>query len=67
MIIPTKKVGAAGGFNDPVQIVRRPKLERLVRNVREFFLVYKTIDSILCPQNTFKRRSTLTAFRSWIY
>jgi hypothetical protein len=44
MIIPTKKVGAAGGFNEPVEIMRRPKLERLVKNARAFFIAYKNVD-----------------------
>jgi replicative superfamily II helicase len=37
MIIWTKTVGAAGGFNEPVEIVPEPCLSRLSKSVRGFF------------------------------
>ena len=44
IIIPTKKVEAADGFNEPVEIMRKTRLQRFVKNVRAFFMVYKTVD-----------------------
>jgi hypothetical protein len=44
MIIWTKTVGAAGGFNEPVRIMTAKRLERLVRNVRGFFQELKDDD-----------------------
>ncbi len=37
IVIWTKLLGAAAGFNQPVEIVRLKKLELLIRNVKEFF------------------------------
>jgi hypothetical protein len=44
MIIWTKTVGAAGGFNEPVLIMTAKRLDRLVRNVRGFFQELKDDD-----------------------
>lgn len=44
MIIWTRQVGAAAGFNNDVQIMRSQRLERLVRNVRSFFQEFRGID-----------------------
>ena len=44
MIIWTKTVGSAAGFTQEVQIVRRNKLELLVKNVKAFFGELKGLD-----------------------
>jgi hypothetical protein len=44
MIIWTRVVGAAAGFNDKVQIMNGKKLELLVKNVRAFFAELKGMD-----------------------
>ncbi|MCL4500133.1 MAG: DEAD/DEAH box helicase family protein [Chloroflexi bacterium] len=44
MIIWTKIVGAAGGFNEPVLIMSAKRLDKLVRNVRGFFQELKDED-----------------------
>lgn len=44
MIIWTKTVSAAGGFNEPAQVMVAKRLERLVRNVRSFFEEFKDDD-----------------------
>jgi hypothetical protein len=44
MIIPTNKVGKAGGFNKPVQIMRRRELTKLYFNVQAFFKEFQQFD-----------------------
>lgn len=44
MIIPTKNVSRAAGFNKPVQIMRENKLKLLTDNVRKFYLEFKGLD-----------------------
>jgi replicative superfamily II helicase len=44
MIIWTRTVGAAGGFNDQVEIVTEPCLSRLSKNSRGFFQELRTAD-----------------------
>ncbi len=44
MIIPTKVVGHAAGFSDPVQIMRNPNLKRLSHNVGKLFLEFRQYD-----------------------
>jgi hypothetical protein len=44
LIIPTKNVSSAAGFNEPVQIVRKSNLKRLVHNFKSFFSEFKNID-----------------------
>jgi replicative superfamily II helicase len=44
MIIWTKALGAAAGFNEDVQIMRSKKLETLVKNVKAFFGELKGVD-----------------------
>jgi hypothetical protein len=44
MIIPTKTVGHAAGFNEAVEIVRNANLKKLVRNVEKFFMEFKQYD-----------------------
>lgn len=44
MIIPTKKVSSATGFNYPVEIMRESKLKKLTENVSKFFLEFKNKD-----------------------
>lgn len=44
MIIPTKTVGHAAGFNEPVEIVRNANLKKLARNVEKFFLEFRQYD-----------------------
>jgi replicative superfamily II helicase len=51
MIIPTKRVGSGGGFNEPVEIVREHHLKALVNRVRAFFLEFSSLDlQDLSPQ-----------------
>ena len=38
------RVNSAAGFLESVEIMRRPKLERLAKNVRSFFMSFKDID-----------------------
>ena len=45
MIIPTKRVARAGGFNEEVAIIRDHSLKRLVQKVRAFFLEFKNLDT----------------------
>ncbi|WP_231631551.1 hypothetical protein [Halolactibacillus sp. JCM 19043] len=44
LIIPTKKLSRAAGFNDEVKIMRDSSLKKLVRNVRDFYSEFKTAD-----------------------
>jgi hypothetical protein len=44
MIIWTRAVNRAGGFNEPVEIVTDTSLAKLGRNVREFFRELRTAD-----------------------
>lgn len=44
MLIPTKKVSKAAGFNDQVEIMQKKNLKRLKENVRRFFLEFKQLD-----------------------
>jgi hypothetical protein len=44
MIIWTKAVGAAAGFNEPVRIMTNKKLEALVKSVRAMFGELKGLD-----------------------
>jgi hypothetical protein len=44
MIIWTKTVAPAAGFNEDVEITRAPHLERLVRNTRSFFQEFRGVD-----------------------
>jgi hypothetical protein len=44
MIIWTKTVGSAAGFNDTVRIMTSKKLEQLVKSVRGFFEELKGLD-----------------------
>jgi replicative superfamily II helicase len=44
MIISTKTVGHAAGFNDPVEIVRNSSLKRLSKNVESFYREFKDCD-----------------------
>ena len=44
LIIPTKKVSSAAGFNGEVEIMRKTKLGLLVKNVRGFVLEFQNLD-----------------------
>lgn len=44
MIIPTKVVGRAAGFNAAVQIMRNPSLKKLSSNIEKFFLEFRQYD-----------------------
>ncbi|HDR6247080.1 TPA: DEAD/DEAH box helicase family protein [Bacillus cereus] len=44
MIISTKNVARAAGFNKPVEIMRANKLKSLTQNVRNFYLEFKRLD-----------------------
>lgn len=44
MIIPTKTISAAAGFNEPVEIMRNPNLKKLSKNVESFFREFKQYD-----------------------
>jgi len=44
LIIPTKVVSSAAGFNEPVQVIRKPNLKKLVKNFRLFIMQFKNVD-----------------------
>ncbi|HBL05581.1 MAG TPA: DEAD/DEAH box helicase [Clostridium sp.] len=44
MIIPTRKVSRAAGFNKEVEIMRERNLKKLVNNLREFYKEFKNLD-----------------------
>lgn len=44
MVIQTKKVGEAAGFNMPVTVMRESRLKRLVKNVHGFFKEFTASD-----------------------
>jgi len=44
LIIPTKNVASAAGFNEPVGILRKPGLKKLLKNVRGLFAEFKSVD-----------------------
>jgi replicative superfamily II helicase len=44
LIIPTKLVSSAAGFNEPVRVIRKPNLKKLVKNFRSFILEFKNVD-----------------------
>jgi hypothetical protein len=44
MIIPTKTVGHAAGFNAPVEIMRNANLKKLSQNVENFFREFRQYD-----------------------
>jgi replicative superfamily II helicase len=44
MVIPTKKVGEAAGFNMPVTVIRENKLKKLVKSVHGFFKEFTAAD-----------------------
>jgi len=44
MVIPTKKVSEAAGFNMPVSVIREGSLKKLVRNVQNFFHEFSAAD-----------------------
>lgn len=44
MIIPTKKIAQAAGFNLEVEIMRERDLKRLVNNVQSFFKEFKNLE-----------------------
>lgn len=44
MIIPTKKVSRAAGFNLEVGIIRQSNLKKLISNVNKFYMEFKDLD-----------------------
>jgi len=44
LIIPTKVVSSAAGFNEPVQIVRKPNLKKLVKNFKMLFYEFRSVE-----------------------
>ena len=44
MIIPSSKVGKAGGFSSPVQLMRQKELRRLRSNVKAFLSEFQNLD-----------------------
>ncbi|ETT31667.1 hypothetical protein C161_26920 [Paenibacillus sp. FSL R5-192] len=44
MIIPTKNIAKAAGFNESVQIMQEKHLGALRRNVKQFFYEFKSLD-----------------------
>ena len=44
IIISTKNVSRAAGFNEPVEIMRENKLRALSENIRRFYLEFKGLD-----------------------
>ena len=56
MVIPTKKVNANTGFNEPVQIMRKEKLRQFKSKLRSFIIGFKTVD-LKSISNDFIRNS----------
>jgi hypothetical protein len=44
MVIPTKKLGGAAGFNMPVTVLRDNKLKKLCKSVLAFFTEFTAVD-----------------------
>lgn len=44
MVIPTKDIAKAAGFNDPVQVMQRKQLNDLKNRFRAFLLEFKQVD-----------------------
>jgi hypothetical protein len=44
MIIPTKTIGPAAGFTEPVDIMRNANLKKRSRNVEKFFQEFRQYD-----------------------
>ena len=55
MIIWTRTVGAAGGFNEPVEIVTEPCLSKLAKNVRDFFEELREADLADISKSTLQK------------
>lgn len=60
MVIWTRTVGAAGGFNEEVEIVAEHSLSKLTKNVRGFFEEWRTAD--LASLSASKIQSNLKAY-----
>jgi len=60
MVIWTRTVGAAGGFNEPVGIVTEPCLSKLAKKVRGFFEELRSAD--LASLSTSKVQANLEAY-----
>ncbi|PGL28035.1 DEAD/DEAH box helicase [Bacillus thuringiensis] len=72
MIISTKNVARAAGFNKPVEIMRANKLKSLTQNVRNFYLEFKGLDLNNLSENRIQKslityRLTSADFLSDIY
>ncbi|UNC92142.1 DEAD/DEAH box helicase [Candidatus Contubernalis alkaliaceticus] len=59
MIIPTKKVSHAAGFNLNVEIIREGNLKRLTTNVNNFFMEFKNLDLMDIPDKKVQEYLTL--------
>jgi hypothetical protein len=55
MVIWTRTVGAAGGFNEEVEIVAEHSLSKLTKNVRGFFEEWRTADLASLSASRFNR------------
>ena len=44
LIIPTKVLSGGAAFSDPIGIVRKPSLKKLVNNFKSFFSEFKNVD-----------------------
>jgi replicative superfamily II helicase len=55
MVVPTKKVGQAAGFNMDVTVIRESNLKKLGRNVQKFFQEFSAADFMDLDQKTVQR------------
>lgn len=55
MVIPTRKLGDAAGFNMPVTILRETSLKKLRRNVQNFFQEFGAADLADLDPNTVQK------------
>lgn len=72
MIIPTKKLSNAAGFNKPVQIMKSNKLYSLVENVRKFYKEFRVFEFDSLSERTIqellnKYNLTVEAFVDNVY
>lgn len=59
MIIPTKKVSHAAGFNLNVEIMREGNLNRFTSNINKFFMEFKNLDLKDIPEKKVQEYLTL--------
>ncbi len=55
MVVPTRKVGDAAGFNMPVTVMQERGLKKLTRNVQNFFQEFTAADLMDLDPNTVQK------------